>query len=131
MIWGNLSYIASRIPESTTVGQMCHIDRNVVIGNNCKIQGMVYIPPYTVIGDNVFIGPQVAFANDRNIDGTITGTTVERCVKIGMGCRIGAGLNIGHDSMIGMGSIVTKDIPANEVWYGTPARYIRKNKGNI
>lgn len=126
MIWGNLSFIASPIPESTTVGQMCHIDRDVVIGENCRIQGMVYIPPKTIIGDNVFIGPQVGFSNDRNIDGNLKGVIVKDNVRIGLGSRILGGITIGKNSMIGMGSIVTKDIPDNELWFGTPARFARK-----
>jgi len=131
MIWGNLSYIASPIPESTTVGQMCHIDRDVIIGENCRIQGMVYIPPKTVIGNNVFIGPQVGFSNDRYPPGIIEGVVVDDNVIIGLGSKILAGVVIGKNSMVGMGSIVTKNIPPNEVWYGTPARYIKENKRDI
>lgn len=105
--------------NNNKIGAFCDIGG--VIGSNCKIQCHVSIPPLTIIGDNVFIGPGVHFANDKLMDGNMKGTIVKDGVKIGAGSIIGAGLIIGKNAVIGMGSVVTKDIPEGEVWYGNPA----------
>ena len=65
-VW-HFTYIGDEtiIGEGTSIGSLAHIDHHVRIGRNCRIQGMVYLPPGTVIGDNVFIGPGVILTYDR------------------------------------------------------------------
>ena len=120
-IWGK-----GFVPESSTVGAFCDIA--VPIGENCKIQTGVSIPPGWTIGDNVFIGPGARFANDKHhavkANFEPLGGIVEDGACIGMGamilpCRIGKG------AIVGTGSVVTKDIPDYEVWAGNPARFLR------
>lgn len=110
--------------NNTSVGAFCDIGGKV--GQRCKIQCHVSIPPHTLIGDDVFIGPGARFANDRlpNLERDFepNGTYVEDKVVIGMGALIGAGLKIGKGAIIGMGAVVTKDVPAGEVWVGNPAK---------
>ena len=64
-IW-NFTYIGdnTEIGEGTKVGSLAHVDYGVKIGKNCRIEGMTYIPPLTVIEDDVFLGPGVVFTND-------------------------------------------------------------------
>jgi acetyltransferase-like isoleucine patch superfamily enzyme len=100
----------------------------VVIGNNVKIQGLVYIPPKTRIGNNVFIAPQVGFSNDHYPPSPIEGVTVEDDTMIFFGAKIIGGATIGKNSIVGMGSIVTKDIPPDEVWFGNPAKFKMSRK---
>jgi carbonic anhydrase/acetyltransferase-like protein (isoleucine patch superfamily) len=114
-IWGN-----NIIGEYTTIGAFCDIG-NAVIGKNCKIQCHVSIPPMTIIGDEVFLGPGVRIANDKKMDGNLKGTIIKKGAKIGMGALIGAGIIIGRNAIIGAGSVVTKNIPAGETWVGSPA----------
>lgn len=118
-------YGSHSIGTGTSIGAFCDIG-GCVIGDNCKIQTHVSIPPQTRIGDRVFIGPGVRFANDRrpNLREKFEpkGAIVEDNVVIGMGALIGAGVRIGVDAVIGMGAVVTKDVPAGETWVGNPAR---------
>jgi acetyltransferase-like isoleucine patch superfamily enzyme len=127
-IWNpETSYIADDviIGKDSMIASMVHIDRDVIIGKNVRIQGMVYIPPKTRIGNNVFIAPQVGFSNDKYPPSEILqGVTVEDDVIIGFGANILGGVTLGSKSMIGMGSVVTKDIPKEQVWFGNPARFI-------
>ena len=115
-LWG-----AQLIGMDTTIGTFCHIGNDVVIGERCKIQAGVKIPPLTRIGNNVFIGANVVFTNDKYMDGNMEGVTVEDGVKIGAGSLILAGVKIGKNAVIGMGAVVTKDVPDGELWYGNPA----------
>ena len=122
-IW-HFTYIGDRaeIGDGTRIGSLTHIDYDVKIGKGCKIEGMVYIPPLTVIGDEVFIGPGVIFTNTPYpISDKRAGVIVEDKVIIGAGAVIGAGVRIGCRSVIGMGSVVTKDVPREVVVYGNPA----------
>jgi len=126
-IWNKkLSYIAEdfKYGDNCTIASMVHIDRDVIIGHDVNIQGLVYIPPKTRIGNNVFIAPQVGFSNDHFPPSEILqGVIVEDNVIIGFGTKIIGGVIIGHGSIIGMGSVVTKNIPSNELWFGNPAKY--------
>lgn len=114
----------------TTFGDFCDIG-DTVIGSNCKIQCHVSISRGWTIGDDVFIGPGVRFANDKypNIREPFTPMKgwVEDAVVIGMGALIGPGIRIGRAATIGMGAVVLKDVPAGETWVGNPARKLETN----
>lgn len=128
-----LSNISSqaRIGDGTVVHSHISIHDDVVIGENCQIEGHCFLPSGVRIGDRVFIGPGCVFTNDSYMDMNredflpVT-TRVESDVKIGAGCIIRAGVTIGEGAMLGMGSVVTKNIPAGELWFGNPARFVRK-----
>ena len=105
-----------KIGKGTKIGAFCDISAK--IGENCKIQTGVSIPPLTEIGNDVFIGPGVRFANDPKMDGNMVGTKVEDGVRIGMGSLIQGGIVIGKNSVIGMGSIVLKSVPPNTTAIG-------------
>lgn len=136
------------IPETTNIWQFCVIFPNCIIGNNCNICAHVLIENDVVIGnrctikcgvqiwdgieleDDVFIGSNVTFTNDKyprsqNKNWQLLGIKVRRGATIGAGSTILPGITIGEGAMIGAGSVVTKDVPAGELWMGNPAKYIR------
>ena len=83
--------------------------------------------------DNVMIGANATFTNDlypksKNSSWTLLRTKVCKGASIGAGATILPGIIIGENALIGAGSVVTKDVPANEIWVGNPAKFIRYNK---
>jgi acetyltransferase-like isoleucine patch superfamily enzyme len=111
------------------VGSLAHVDYKVKIGDNTRIEGCVYIPPLTVIGKNVFIGPAATFTNDTYPPSKrMSGVIVEDDVIIGGRAVIRPGVRIGKGSVIAMAAVVTKDVAPNMVMMGHPARekYTRK-----
>ena len=123
-IWGKII----SLPESTKIGAYCDIGEPN-IGQDCKIQCHVSIPPGWVIGNRVFIGPGARFANDRhpNIDKEDfkpeTGI-IENDVVIGMGALILPGIKIGQRAVIGAGAVVLKDVEPGQTVVGNPARVL-------
>jgi acetyltransferase-like isoleucine patch superfamily enzyme len=128
-IW-HFSYVGdnTEIGDNVSIGSLVHIDYNVRIGDNCRIEGSVYIPPLTVIGKNVFIGPGAAFTNDPYpMSPKMIGVVVEDGAIIGGRSVFRPGIRVGRNSVVGMGSVVTKDVPPETVVIGHPAtvRYTR------
>lgn len=143
-----LSDVKAQIPDSSNVWQFCVIFPEAKIGENCNICASVLIENEVVVGnrctiksgvqlwdgvtleDDVFVGPNVTFTNDRfpkskNKDYKMEQTIVKKGASIGANATIICGVTIGEGAMIGAGSVVTKDVPAGETWVGNPARRIR------
>ena len=123
-LW-HFTYIGSgsEIGDNTKIGSLVHIDYNVRIGRDCKIEGMAYIPPLTVIGDGVFIGPGVIFTNDPYpMSPKMVGVTVEDGAIIGAGAMLKAGVRVGRKAVVGFGAVVTRDVEPETVVFGNPAR---------
>lgn len=102
------------------------IENDVVIGNNVTIKSGVYIWDGVRIADNVFIGPNVTFTNDltprsKQYPLVFEKTIIEEGASIGANTTIVAGNRIGKYSLVGAGSVVTKNIPDYTLWYGNPA----------
>lgn len=109
------------IGTGTRIGAFCDIGP-VTIGLNCSIQTMVSICKGVLIGNEVFIGPQVVFTNDLNPPSNkMTPTIVEDRVSIGANATIVCGIKLGKGCLIGAGSVVTKSVPPGETWVGNPA----------
>lgn len=119
------------IGDDCNICSHCYIENNVKIGNKVTIKCGVYIWDGITLEDNVFIGPNVSFTNDNfprsKHSFELQKTTVRNGASIGAGSVIVGGVEIGENSMIGAGSLVTKDVPPNELWFGHPA----KKKGEV
>lgn len=123
-IW-HFAYVGDNVElgDGVLIGSLAHIDRGVKIGDNTRVEGSVYIPPLTIIGKDVFIGPAVTFTNDPYPPSKrMVGVVVEDGAIIGAGSVIKAGVRIGKNSVIAMGAVVTKDVPPNTVVAGIPAK---------
>ena len=125
----------ARIGEKCILGRGVYVDAGVSIGNNVKIQNYVSIYHGVTIEDGVFIGPHVCFTNDMrpraiNPDGSLKATDdwelaltlVKRGAALGANSTIRCGVTIGEWSMVGAGSVVTRDVPDYGLVAGNPAR---------
>jgi acetyltransferase-like isoleucine patch superfamily enzyme len=129
------------INENSKIGTFVEIQKNSFIGKNCKISSHTFICEGVTIEDDVFIGHNVSFINDMfpkavNKDGSIQSeedwelktTLVKKRASIGTSATILGGVTIGENSLVGAGSVVTRDVPPNVVVAGNPARIIKKLK---
>lgn len=127
------------IGDNTKVGAFVEIQKNAIIGKNCKISSHSFICEGVEIEDNVFIGHGVMFINDKypratnaqgelqtEKDWKVEKTLIKKGVSIGTNTVILSNVTIGENTIIGAGSVVTKDIPANVIAVGNPCRVLRK-----
>ncbi len=125
------------IGDDTKIGTFVEIQKNVVVGNRCKISSHSFLCEGVVIEDEVFIGHGVMFTNDlypfaTNEDGSLKNdadwdvveTLVKRCASIGSNATILPGVTIGKRAIVGAGAVVTHDIPDYAIVVGVPARII-------
>lgn len=114
---------SAEIGDETSIGQGCYIESR--IGNRCKIQNNVNVYSGVTIGDEVFVGPNATFTNDkfpRAIgDWTIRPIVVADGASIGAGAVILPGVTIGKGAMVGAGAVVSRDVPAYQIVAGVPA----------
>lgn len=125
------------IGDGTTIGPFVEIQANVIVGALCKISSHSFLCSGVQLADEVFIGHGVMFTNDRfpratSADGRLKGaddwvcepTRVGRRAAIGSGATILPGVEIGANAIVGAGSVVTRDVPADTVVAGNPARVV-------
>lgn len=119
-----------KIGREVGIWNHCVVDPNVVIGDRVRIQSHVYISAGTIIEDDVFIGPGTVFLNDKyppRYDRQLwQPPIVRKGAVIGGGVVVCPGVEIGIGAEIGAGAVVTKNVPAGEIWVGIPARLYQK-----
>ena len=129
------------IDDGSKVGAFVEIQKGATIGKNCKISSHSFICEGVHIKDNVFIGHNVTFINDKfpkatNADGSMQSeadwkvieTIVEKNASIGSSATILCGIIIGENAIVGAGSVVTKNVAANTIVAGNPAKVIKQIK---
>ncbi len=138
-IFGFVNLYGCEIGDGTKIGAFVEIQKNARIGRNCKISTHTFICEGVTIEDNVFVGHNVTFINDKypratNPDGTmqteadwkVVPTLVKKGASIGSSATILCGITIGENAVVGAGCVVTKDVPDNTIVAGVPARIVRK-----
>ncbi len=131
------------IGDETKIGAFVEVQKNARIGKRCKISSHTFVCEGVTIEDNVFVGHGVVFINDSypratNADGQlqteqdwrVEATLVSKGASIGSGSTILSKITIGENAIVGAGSVVTKDVPANTIVAGNPARVLRKIAAN-
>jgi len=113
----------AKIGKNCNVNAHCFIENDVSLGNNVTIKCGVYIWDGITIEDDVFIGSNVTFINDKYPRSKVypaefAKTTIKEGASIGANSTILCGITIGKNAMVGAGSVVTKDVPEGELWYG-------------
>ena len=127
------------IGDNSRIGTFVEIQKNAKIGRNVKVSSHTFICEGVTIEDDVFVGHNVSFINDKypkattengapqsEADWAVIRTVVKRGVSIGTSATILCGVTVGENAVIGAGSVVTHDVPANAIVAGNPARMMRK-----
>ena len=115
------------IGRDCNVNAQCLIENDVQVGDRVTVKAGVQLWDGLRVEDDVFIGPNVTFANDKyprskHPPPAFARTVLRRGASIGANATVLGGVEIGAGAMVGAGSVVTRDIPAGELWLGNPAR---------
>jgi acetyltransferase-like isoleucine patch superfamily enzyme len=132
------------IGDDVKIGTFVEIQKGVKIGNRCKISSHTFICEGVTLEDEIFIGHNVTFTNDRypratnesgqlqtDADWICIPTLIKRGASIGSGATLLCGVTVGEDAMVGVGSVVTKDVPRGAVVAGNPARVIHSLQSKV
>jgi acetyltransferase-like isoleucine patch superfamily enzyme len=119
----------STIGENTKIASFVEIGDSK-IGRNCKIEAFAFIPPGSIIEDNVFIGPNTALTNDRYPSAKPKAwsqepVTIKRGASVSANCVICPGVVIGENALVGAGSVVSRDVLPCQVIHGEKAKFQR------
>jgi len=138
-IFSFVNLYGCEIGDNSKVGCFVEIQKGAKIGNNCKISSHSFICEGVTMEDDVFIGHNVTFINDiyprstsgdgklqTEADWECIPTLIKKGASIGSSATLLCGITVGENAIVGAGSVVTKDVPANTVVAGNPAKFLRK-----
>ena len=143
-IYDFVNLYGCEIGDNTKIGTFVEIQKGAKIGNNCKVSSHTFICEGVTVEDNVFIGHNVTFINDlypkattengrlqTDDDWSCVPTLIQKGASIGSSVTILCGVTVGENAIIGAGSVVVRDVPANTIVAGNPARILRKINESI
>jgi acetyltransferase-like isoleucine patch superfamily enzyme len=132
-ILGDQCFVRERssVGPDSVVGRGSVVDNDVSIGARVRIQTNVYVTAFSVIEDDVFLGPGASTTNDDTMgrhgpEHALRGATLRRACRIGGGALLTPGVEVGEEAFVAAGALVTRDVPARAVVMGVPARVVRE-----
>jgi acetyltransferase-like isoleucine patch superfamily enzyme len=119
------------IGDDVSIGSHAVVEHHVTIGHGVRIHSQAFVPEYSVLEDQCWIGPNVVITNAKyprspRAKETLKGATVRRFAKVGANSTLLPGVEIGENALVGAGSVVTKDVPPGAVMAGNPARVVKR-----
>jgi acetyltransferase-like isoleucine patch superfamily enzyme len=132
-IVGDQAYVRERasVGAGSVVGRGVCVDNDVVVGARVKVQTGVYLTAWSVIEDDVFVGPGASTTNDDTMsrhgpDYPLRGARLRRACRVGGGAVLCPGVEVGEEAFVAAGAVVTRDVPPRAVVMGVPARVVRR-----
>jgi acetyltransferase-like isoleucine patch superfamily enzyme len=119
----------NQIGDDVSVGSSCNIEHHIVIGNRVRLHSGVFVPEYSTLEDDAWLGPRAVLTNARypkspRAKAMLRGPRIEKNARVGANVTILPGITVGADSLVGAGAVVSKDVGAGEVVAGNPAAVI-------
>lgn len=120
----------TRIGDDCSIGSGSIVEFAVLIGNRVRLHSQCFVPEYSVLEDDCWLGPRVVVTNARyprsaRVKETLAGVRISRFAKVGANATLLPGIVIGPGALVGAGAVVTRDVPADMVVVGNPARPLR------
>jgi acetyltransferase-like isoleucine patch superfamily enzyme len=131
-IIGDQAYVRERttVGAGSVVGRGAGVDNDVTVGDRVRLQSQTYLTAYSVVEDDVFLGPCAMTTNDDTMarkppGDPLHGAVLRRACRIGGGAVLLPGVEIGEEAFVAAGAVVTRDVPARKLVWGVPARVVR------
>ncbi len=131
-IVGDQAFVRERssVGAGSVIGRGSVVDNDVSVGARVRVQTNVYLTAFSIVEDDVFVGPGVVTTNDdtmaRHPPGApLRGAILRRACRVGGGAVLTPGVEIGEEAFVAAGALVTSDVPARAVVMGAPARVVR------
>lgn len=121
----------NEIGDNVSIGTLSVIEHHVKIEDNVRIHTQVFIPEFSTLKKDAWVGPNVVFTNalyprSKNVKDELIGPTLEEGAIVGANSTLLPGIELGKNSIVGAGSVVTKSVPAGDVVAGSPAQFLKK-----
>jgi acetyltransferase-like isoleucine patch superfamily enzyme len=132
-IVGDQAYVRERsqIGPGSVIGRGSVVDNDVRVGARVRVQTGVYLTAFTIVEDDVFVGPGASTTNDdtmnrHSAETPLRGATLRRACRVGGSVVLTPGIEVGEEAFVAAGAVVTRDVPPRAVAMGVPARVVRE-----